>query len=190
MTTRQVAERAGLDDAMIYYHFKSKRGLFDAVFERRARVLHGARHESLTRYAATAGRDLTVEGAISAFIDPMIELSQSGDPGWKHYFALVAQIDNTPWGGEIIHRYFDPIVYELIAHIQKALPETPAHELYWAYNFLAGSMMLALSESERVDQLSLGQCHAKDWPQVRDRLVTFCAGGFEAVIAASAARSR
>ncbi len=44
----------------------------------------------------------------------MIDLSRKGDPGWKSYFALVAQIDNTPWGGEIIHRFFDSSVGEFI----------------------------------------------------------------------------
>jgi AcrR family transcriptional regulator len=50
VTTRQVAMTAGVDVALIYYHFKNKSGLFDAVFERRARVLITARHDSLRSY--------------------------------------------------------------------------------------------------------------------------------------------
>src|SRR5580698_2270412 len=111
VTTRQVASTAGVDDALIYYHFKNKSGLFDAVFARPARVLITARHESLRAYVASA-RTVTVAGAVAAFINPMIDLSQRGDPGWQSYFALVAQIDNTPWGGEIIHRFFDDSVHE------------------------------------------------------------------------------
>jgi hypothetical protein len=130
------------------------------------------------------GARVTAEGAIAAFINPMIDLSQKGDRGWKSYFALVAQIDNTPWGGEIIHRYFDASVLELIDILQKALPGVPKRELYWAYNFLAGSMMLALSETERVDRLSEGVCHAKDLDAVRHRLVNYCAGGILAMVTA------
>lgn len=186
VTTREVATTAGVDDALIYYHFKNKRDLFDAVFERRALVLHTARHESLVRYEKRARGKPTVEGAIAAFINPMIDLSQQGDPGWKSYFALVAQIDNAPWGSEIIHRFFDPVVYELVVLLGKALPDTPQFELYWAYNFLAGSMMLALSETERVDRLSLGRCHAKDLDAVRHRLLAYCAGGLRAMISHAA----
>jgi AcrR family transcriptional regulator len=182
VTTRQVASLAGADDALIYYHFKNKWGLFNAVFERRARVLITARHDSLLAYVATSGHTLGAHGAIAAFINPMIELSQKGDPGWKSYFALVAQMDNTPWGGEIIHRFFDSNVHELVEILQKALPGIPKRELYWAYNFLAGSMMLALSETERVDRLSEGLCHAKDLDEVRTRLVNYCAGGFLAMV--------
>lgn len=183
VTTRQVAAAAGVDVALIYYHFESKSGLFDAVLERRARPLVAARRESLRDYVAGA-RVVTVEGAVAAFINPMIDFSLHGDPGWKRYFALVAQIDNTPWGGEIIHRYFDDNVQELIDVLQCALPGSPKRELYWAYNFLAGSMMLALSGTERVDRLSAGLCRAKDLEAVRLRLLNYCAGGFLAMVTA------
>jgi AcrR family transcriptional regulator len=182
VTTRQVATVAGADDALIYYHFKNKWGLYNAVFERRAHVLISARHDSLFAYVAANDLKVTIQGAVAAFINPMIDLSQKGDRGWKSYFALVAQMDNTPWGGEIIHRFFDSNVHELIDVLQKALPGIPKRELYWAYNFLAGSMMLALSETERVDRLSEGLCRAKDLDAVRLRLLNYCAGGFLAMV--------
>jgi hypothetical protein len=145
-------------------------------------VLFAARHESLQAYVSRVGAEVTAEGAIAAFINPLIDLSVSGDRGWKHYFALVAQVENTPWGGEIIHRMFDPIVHELIEVLETALPGTTQRELYWAYNFLAGSMMLALSETERVDRLSEGVCRARDLEAVRSRLLNFCAGGVVALV--------
>lgn len=183
VTTRQVADVAGVDVALIYYHFKNKSSLFDGVLERRARPLVSARRDSLRAYLASC-RAVTVEGAVAAFINPMIDLSLHGEAGWKSYFALVAQIDNTPWGGEIIHRYFDDNVHELIDILQSALPGSPKRELYWAYNFLAGSMMLALSGTERVDRLSDGLCRAKDLEAARLRLLNYCAGGFLAMITA------
>lgn len=183
VTTRQVADAAGVDVALIYYHFKSKSSLFDGVFERRARTLVAARRDSLRAYVFKGGA-ITVEGAVAAFINPMIDLLLHGDAGWKSYLGLVAQLDNTPWGGEIIHQYFDDNVHELIDILQTALPGSPKRELYWAYNFLAGSMMLALSGTERVDRLSEGLCRAKDLEAVRLRLLNYCAGGFLAMITA------
>jgi AcrR family transcriptional regulator len=115
VATREVASAASLDDAMIYYHFESKRGLFDAVLERRASVVHDARVQSLATYFEAVDGHVSVEGAVAAFINPLLDLSAAGDLGWKSYFALVAQLDNTPWGGEIIHRYFDPAVHALIS---------------------------------------------------------------------------
>jgi hypothetical protein len=45
-------------------------------------------------------------------------------------------------------------------------------------------MMLALSETERVDRLSAGLCRAKDLDAVRLRLLNYCAGGFLAMVTA------
>jgi AcrR family transcriptional regulator len=179
----QVADAASVDVALIYYHFKNKSGLFDAVIERRARPLVVARRESLQAYVAR-NRTLLVEGAVAAFINPMIDLWLQGGSGWQSYFALIAQIDNTPWGGEIVHRFFDDNVRELLEVLQRALPGSPKRELYWAYNFLAGSMMLALSGTERVDRLSEGMCRAKDLEAVRGRLINYCGGGLLAMVTA------
>ena len=184
VTTREVAGAAALDDAMIYYHFESKRGLFDAVLERRASVVHDARLQSLATYVTDVDGQVSVEGAVAAFINPLLDLSAAGDPGWKSYFALVAQLDNTPWGGEIIHRFFDPAVHALIDVLRRALPNSSDRELYWAYNFLAGSMMMALAETERVDRLSDGLCQAKDIMAMRQRLLDYCAGGIKQMIRA------
>lgn len=190
VTTREVAKAAGCDDALIYYHFGNKQGLFEAVFARRATIANEVRRVSLRAYERANAGAITVRGAVAAFINPVIDLSQSSDRGWTSWFAMVAQVDNTPWGGDIIHRFFDPVVYDLIAVIKQAFDNVPDRELYWAYNFLAGSMMLALSESCRVDRLSYGLCRGSDMDSVRERLIDFCAGGFQDMVDSAAARSQ
>jgi len=62
VTTRQVADAASVDVALIYYHFRTSQ-LFDGVFERRARPLVSARRDSLRAYVASGGA-VTVEGAM------------------------------------------------------------------------------------------------------------------------------
>ncbi|HEX6866839.1 MAG TPA: TetR/AcrR family transcriptional regulator [Caulobacteraceae bacterium] len=182
VTTRQVAAEAGVDTALIHYYFGAKRELFDAVFLRRAEVVNQERSASMSAYeAANAGR-MTAEGVIAAFIDPLIERSIHGGQGWKNYFALVAQVNNTPaWGGETMHRFFDPVVHQLVDTLKRAMPEAELADLYWCYQFLTGSMMLALSETGRIDQLSDGLCHSNDLEAVRGRLYAYCAAGFESI---------
>ena len=134
-------------------------------------------------YLRDHGAAMTVEGVIEAFIDPLLRISQEGGPGWKSYFALVAQVNNTPaWGGETMHRFFDPMVHEFIAVLQRAMPEAELRDLYWGYQFLTGAMMLALSETGRIDQLSDGLCRSTDLAAVRARLFDYCAAGFEAIV--------
>ena len=184
VTTRQVAAEAGVDTALIHYYFGAKREPFDAVFMRRAEVVNQERIDSMTAYEAAHRGAMTPEGVIAAFIDPLIERSLTGGQGWKNYFALVAQVNNTPaWGGETMHRFFDPVVHQLVDTLKRAMPDAEMADLYWCYQFLTGSMMLALSETGRIDQLSDGLCHSSDLQAVRARLYAYCAAGFEAVVA-------
>lgn len=185
VTTRQVAAEAGVDTALIHYYFGAKRELFDAAFQRRAEILNQAREASMNAYVAThQPATMTVEGVIEAFIDPLLRISQEGGPGWKSYFALVAQVNNTPaWGGETMARFFDPVVHQLVETLKTVRPQAEYRDLYWCYQFLTGSMMLSLSETGRIDNLSEGECHSSDLEAVRQRLFSYCAAGFEAVIA-------
>ena len=184
VTTRQVAAEAGVDTALIHYYFGAKRELFDAVFVRRAQILNQVRGASMDLYVQTHAGTMTVEGVIEAFIEPLLRISQDGGPGWKSYFALVAQVNNTPaWGGETMARFFDPVVHRLVETLKSVRPEAEYRDLYWCYQFLTGSMMLALSETGRIDSLSEGECHSSDLEAVRRRLFAYCAAGFETVIA-------
>lgn len=184
VTTRQVAAEAGVDTALIHYYFGAKRELFDAVFLRRAEVVNRERIDSMDAYEQAHPGTMTAEGVIRAFIDPLVERSLTGGQGWKNYFALVAQVNNTPaWGGETMHRFFDPVVHQLVDTLKRAMPRAELADLYWCYQFLTGSMMLALSETGRIDQLSDGLCRSSDLEAVRKRLYAYCAAGFEAVIA-------
>ena len=158
------------------------------MFLRRAEILNQAREASMDAYLRDHGGAMTVEGVIEAFIDPLLRISQDGGPGWKSYFALVAQVNNTPaWGGETMTRFFDPVVHRLVETLKSVRPQAEYRDLYWCYQFLTGSMMLALSETGRIDSLSEGECHSSDLEAVRARLFAYCAAGFEAVIAKSGA---
>jgi AcrR family transcriptional regulator len=182
VTTRQVASEAGVDTALIHYYFGAKRELFDAVLLRRAEVINRARADAMSAYEAAHPGTMTAEGVIAAFIDPLTERALTGGQGWKNWLNLVAQINTTPaWGGEVMHRFFDPVVRQLIESLGKALPGADPRDLYWCYQFLTGSMMLTVAETGRIDQLSDGLCQSSDLESARLRLYAYCAAGFEAV---------
>lgn len=183
VTTRQVAAEAGVDTALIHYYFGAKRELFDAVLLRRAEILNDDRAAAMSAYEAAHPGVMTAEGVIAAFIDPLIERALTGGQGWKNWFALVAQINITPaWGGEVMNRFFDPVVRQLIDTLQRAMPDARLPDLYWSYQFLTGAMMLTVAETGRIDQLSDGLCASSDLEAARQRLYAYCAGGFEAVV--------
>lgn len=183
VTVRQVAAEAGVDTALIHYYFGAKRELFESVFARRAEILNDARLAAIRDYVVAHEGNLRPEGIIEAFIDPLIDRSLTNDEGWKNYFRLVALVNNTPaWGSETMHRFFDPVVHQLVDMLKLAMPDAELRDLYWAYQFLTGAMMLTLSETGRIDQLSDGLCRSSDLAAVRARLYAWCAAGLEEVV--------
>jgi AcrR family transcriptional regulator len=185
VTIREVAREAGVDTALVHYYFVAKRGLFDAVFLRRAEVWNNERVEAINRYARDAGPDgMTLEGLFTAFLRPPFQWALKGGPGWKHYAALVAQTNANPtFGGETMARYFDPAIRRLIEMIKLLLPEAREKDLYWAYHNLSGALTLTLGETGRLDRLSGGLCQSGDLETASDYMVRFAAAGFRAVCA-------
>lgn len=184
VSIRDVANEAGVDTALLHYYFGTKRGLFDAVFKRRSEILNVERLASLDAYAREAGANLTPEGVIAAFLQPLLEWGEKGGPGWKHYFALISQANANPvWGGETMARYFDTVIHRLIDLLKKSLPGARDEDLYWAYHNLSGALTLTLGETGRLDRLSDGLCRSGDLKTAYANMTRFAAAGFRAVCA-------
>lgn len=188
VTLREVARAAGVDGALLHYYFDTKRGLFDAVFMRRAEVLNTARMNALNAYEAAQGDAVSVEGALRAFLGPVLGAAATGEAGWLNYCSLIAQVSNTPeWGGEAMARFFDPVVHRLLEVVRRALPLADPADLYWSYNMLSGALMLTISETGRLDRLSGGLCRSDDMERAEAHMVAFAAAGFRAACTQGAA---
>ena len=56
VTIREVAQDAKVDTALLHYYFDTKRGLFDAVFARRAEIVNRERIDSIDAYETRVRR--------------------------------------------------------------------------------------------------------------------------------------
>ncbi len=183
VTVRQIMSKAGADVALAYYHFKSKRDLFDAVLLRRAEPMNTIRLAALRQVEERHPDDEpSLEEIIGAFTDPLLDMLADDPDEWRDYMALVAQINNSPeWGGELMTKFFDPLVRRFIEAIRKAIPDCDDVDMYWSYHFLSGALTLTFAETGRIDNLSDGLCRSSDIAAARARMARFVAGGFRAI---------
>jgi len=182
VTIKDVADGMGIHPALIHYYFDGKKALFDAVFERRMDYAVETRTAGLDEYEAEAGDHPTVEGALRAYYDGAFDVYINGDEGWRNFGRIFAQVNNAPgYGAEMMETYFDPLVLRLVELLAKALPDAPPEDLFWSFQFTSGAYSLILSRTGRIDRLSRGLCASDDFQAVRERFVTFMAGGFNAV---------
>jgi AcrR family transcriptional regulator len=181
VSVRQIMGKAAADVSLAYYHFKSKRDLFDQVMLRRAEILNDIRLAALEAVEERHPDDApSVEEIIGAFVNPLVDLLVREHEEWTHYFQLVAQINNSPdWGGELMTRYFDPLVKRFLEALRKALPGCDEADLFWSYHFLSGALTLTFAETRRIDNLSGGIVHSSDMAAIKARMANFFAAGFE-----------
>jgi AcrR family transcriptional regulator len=183
VTLRRIATHARVDVALASYHFGKKLDLFKAVFDRRAAYLNESRRDALRRCQAAAGpAGPDVEQIIEAFLRPLELAQETGDAGWRHYLALIAYINNSPyWGPKMMSSLFDDLVQEFIVALRKALPGAGDEDLYWCYNNLSGALTLTLAQTGRIDKLSGGRCLSADFEAAYDHMIPFVAAGFRRV---------
>ncbi len=191
VTVRQIMSEAGADVALAYYHFKSKRDLFDAVLLRRAKTLNEMRLAALEEVEKRHPNDPpSIEEIIGAFTHPLLDVLAKKPDEWRDYMALIAQINNSPeFGGALMTRYFDPLVKRFLDALRRALPGSREEDLFWSYHFLSGALTLTFAETGRIDNLSDGLCKSSDMEAANARMPRFVAAGFRALCAPPADKS-
>ncbi|HEV2651642.1 MAG TPA: TetR/AcrR family transcriptional regulator [Rhizomicrobium sp.] len=186
VTMREIAELAHVDTALLHYYFESKRGVFDAVFARRADVLIDERTLELDRYESESGGDLSVEGIIAAYLRPAFRLNRENGTGWRYFCAFVTTLSSTPELAEVFAQKFDPILTRLMGLLRRALPEAEEVDLYWGYHFFSGSMMIVNAANSSIEHFSSGLCNAENFEAIEPRMVAYSSAGFRSLCVACA----
>ena len=190
VTMREIAERAGVDTALLHYYFESKRGVFDAVFARRADILNAERMREMDRYESENNGRFELESVIAAYLRPMFGLNRRGGRGWRNFCAFIGNLSSTPELSEVCAQKFAPVVKRFLGMLRKAMPGVSEADLMWSYHMFMGSLTMVNMDTGGIERLSGELCRSEDFDQIEPRLVKYSADGFRAVCCGRAVSRR
>ena len=181
VTMRQIASRADVDVALASYHFGNKQDLFEAVMFRRSLPMNDVRQKALDDcLAAAAPGAPTVEDLIDITLKPLFGSEERQDEGWRHYYELVAYVNNSAeWGEKLMEKLFGDLRANYLAAYKKALPDADEKDIFWCYHFMSGAIALTMAQTGRINHYSGGLCSAQDLHGAYERMVPFITAGFE-----------
>ncbi len=179
---REIAERAGVAQGLIHYHFGNKARLFEKMVARRSGQINEARAERLKSLRAAG--PLRLEEIVEALFRPTIEAGiELAEDGGSFARILVSMANSSdPMAQELTATYYDPIAHDYIAALREAHPALGRGDAVWAYMFAIGVGMTMMARTGRPKRLSGGLCDDGDADAMLARIVPFICGGVRALI--------
>jgi len=177
---REIAERAGVAQGLIHYHFATKDKLFDAMVARRSSQINDARNGLLQEVLVG---NPTLESIVEALFRPTIVagLSLAGDG--NAFARILVSFANSaaPEDQALAKKYYDPIAQEYIAAIKAVQPGLSEEDAVWAYMFAIGVGMTMMARTGRALRLSGGICDDGNAELMLGKIVPFICGGILAL---------
>ena len=182
VSLRAITEAAGVDLALVNYHFGSKENLLRELIARRAKIVHEDRVLALEEARREAGTNSpSVEAIVIAFLEPLLRRLVSGETGWRYYCSLISQLNMVPKFVELASSELDPTALHFINALRSALPKASPQSIYWGYMFLLGAMVQAMSPTGRIERLSRGMCRSDDVEGALREMIPFVSAGLRAL---------
>jgi len=180
---RSIAEAAGVAQALLHYHFKTKEGLFEAMFARRSGAINRIR---LARLDAMLAREqATVEDIVEALLRPTVEAGHDPSLGGRRFASLILATSAAEgdWQKGLVARSYDAMARRFIDALMGALPGLDRANATWGYLFIIGAALTQMAPTGRADRLSAGHTSDHDTDAMLSRAVTFAAAGLRALAA-------
>lgn len=186
VSVRKIAAEAKVQLALVSYYFRSKLGLYRAVFQHRIEPISERRLDALNSILRRADPAPKIEEVLDALARPWVELRDQ--KGRQHYSRLVAREAGDPRESSrgIVKELLDPIALEFIAAMERALPGYRREEVHWAYYFFIGALLLAMANPERMRRLSGDVVAIDDSERLIKEIVGLFSDAFSARTRASA----
>ncbi len=182
---REIADRAGVAQALIHYHFDNKEKLFEAVIGRRSGEINNRRGQLLDGLLDAASPP-RLEDIVEALFRPTIETGHSLAKGGNSFARILVWFANSSDERDLKlgETYYDPIARRFIDAFCRVHPGLSRADAVWAYMFSIGVGMTMMARTGRSLRLSDGACDDSDIETMLKKIVIYVCGGIRALDAA------
>lgn len=181
---RAIAQRAGVNQPLIHYHFESKDRLYAEVIDRRAGDINGRRAAALDALIErSAPGNPELEQVVIALLRPTIELGHDPARGGQHYANLVVALGNGTDERSIrlTAEHYNAIAHRFIDAIRAALPDISQEDAVRGYLYAISIALPQMARTGRAGTLSGGKADDSDVDTILSRTVPFICAGMRAL---------
>jgi len=150
-SSRMITAAARVNLAAVNYHFRGKRGLFEAMLARRLDALHQDRLALLEAHERMAdGKPLSCERLLSALFVPALRLARDPERGGADFLRLLgrAYVDPSPELRAFLSERYAPSIARFKDAFARALPQIAPRELSWRLHFMMGALAYTLAGTD------------------------------------------
>jgi AcrR family transcriptional regulator len=180
---REIVLAAQVNLATVYYYFRSKNGLMEAVLQRRFGPLRQEQLALLEQARQTTpGKPLPVETVLRALLVPPLQLIIGPTPKRQAIARLVGRIvtEPSPRTQDFLRSQHAEVRAAFLKALQASLPDLPLPDLRWRFEFLSGALAIILCNPRKLQRETRGACNPVDVDQVLAEMIRFFSHGFRA----------
>jgi AcrR family transcriptional regulator len=191
VSIRDVTSLSDMRLANVSYYFGSKQNLYYEVLRRRAEPLAHMRTERIAAARALKlGRERKLQALVAAYADPPLELSQSGDAGWKNFFSLIGQVTFSGFAAPQVAQFFNEPARQLMEGLRDLYPSAPEAKIQAAALLLIGPYIMVIAETGRIETFPERAFSSGDLVLLGPLMKDFIAGGIRGLLASRPERAR
>lgn len=152
VSTRAIGAEAGVNWALVSYHFGGMDGLLAELLMLNIERIAAVRAQQLTAAATLRGRAARFDAILAAYTDPMWSTSAAWTPASANAVVRVLLQAVAPAGRMAAARRINASIETVVAALSPLLPDMPRDVMIIRLRLLSGAAEMLLP---RVDQLGL-----------------------------------